>query len=254
MKRESTPYKALCTEFYELDKPFAPKDALECFLEFAKEADGPILEPMCGTGSFLIPLLEKGYSVSGFDYSAHMLEVCRKKCATKGLTPRLTEATFETFRSQEMFELIFIPSGSFCLLTDPKQVLQALNFVSNRLAPKGKFVFDIMTTAAVSPSQGTWKGRWIDRGDGSKIVINTLSYFDELSRIENTLCRYELWEKNQIIQTEVEDFKVRLYESMEIEQLLAEANLTIVGKWQAEPYKKIKAHDTNAVILYECVK
>lgn len=46
MNRESTPYKALCTEFYELDKPFASKEALEWYLEYAKEANGPILEPM----------------------------------------------------------------------------------------------------------------------------------------------------------------------------------------------------------------
>ncbi len=254
MNQESTPYKALCTEFYELDKPFAPKEALEWYLEYAKEANGPILEPMCGTGRFLIPLLEEGYSVSGFDYSSHMLEVCRKKCAARGLKPTLAEATFETFSSQEIYKLIFIPSSSFCLLTEQSQVIQALNFVSNRLAPTGKFIFEIETIAAVTPSQGSWKGRWVNREDGSKIVINTLSCFDELSRIETILCRYELWEKNHISRIEVEDFKLRLYETSEIEQLLGQENLKIVGKWQAEPYIKTEANHTNPVILYECMK
>ena len=87
MNLESTPYKTLCTQFYELDKPFAPKEALGWYLNHAKEANGPILEPMCGTGRFLLPLLEKGYSVTGFDYSPDMLEICRKKCEAQGLKP-----------------------------------------------------------------------------------------------------------------------------------------------------------------------
>lgn len=254
MHKESIPYRALCTEYYDLDKPFAPEDALQRYLRYAEEANGPILEPMCGTGRFLIPLLEKGYSVSGFDYSSYMLEVCRKKCAVRGLTPMVTEATFETFSSQEIYKLIFIPSSSFCLLTDPKQVVNALNFVFNRLAPKGKFVFEIETTAAVSQAQGCWKGGWVNRGDGSKIVINTLSCFDEFSHVETILCRYELWEKNHITRTEVEDFRLKLYEPSEIEQLLAQANFKVVEKWQAEPYVKLEATDASPVILYECIK
>jgi SAM-dependent methyltransferase len=255
MNRESTPYKALCTEFYELDKPHAPKKALEWYLEYAKEANGPILEPMCGTGRFLIPILEEGYPASGFDYSSHMLDVCRKKCAIRGLTPKLTEATFETFSSREKYKLIFIPSGSFCLLTNPKQIIQALNFVSNRLDPKGKFVFEVETTAAVSQAQGFWKGRWVNREDGSKILVNTLSCFDEIFRIETILCRYELWEKNHITQTEVEDFRLKLYECLEIEQLLAQENFKVVGKWQAEPYYvKVEATNATPMILYECIK
>jgi 2-polyprenyl-3-methyl-5-hydroxy-6-metoxy-1,4-benzoquinol methylase len=113
MAKESVPYRGLCTEFYELDKPSAPVDALGCYMYYAKEAQGKILEPMCGTGRFLIPLLEQGYSVTGFDYSPHMLNVCRQKCKDRGLTPTLLEATFETFSLVETYDLIFIPSGSF---------------------------------------------------------------------------------------------------------------------------------------------
>ncbi len=86
---------------------------------------------------------------------------------------------------------------------------------------KENLFFEIETIAAIGQSQGCWKGRWVNREDGSKIVINTLSCFNELSRIETILCRYEAWEKNHITQTEVEDFRLKLYEPLEIEQLLA---------------------------------
>lgn len=254
MKKESIPYKALCTEYYELDKPHAPEDALRCYLKYAEEANGAILEPMCGTGRYLIPLLERGYSITGFDYSPYMLEVCRKKCHKLGLKASLEEASFKTFSFPGTYGLIFIPSSSFCLLTTHSEIEQALKFVSNRLNPGGKFVFEIETLKAVGESQGIWKGKWVNKPDGSKIVLNTHSQFDSATRIETVLCRYELWEGNEIKCTEVEDFRLKLYEPTEMVLLIERHGMKVIGKWQAEPHSKIKANDSSAVILYECIK
>lgn len=43
-------YNDLCTKFYEADKPRAPKAALDFYMEYARKANGKILEPMCGSG------------------------------------------------------------------------------------------------------------------------------------------------------------------------------------------------------------
>jgi len=254
MNKESIPYRALCTEYYELDKPKAPEDALQCYLRYAEEAQGPILEPMCGTGRFLVPLLERGYAVTGFDSSPHMLEVCRRKCKEQGLTTTLLEASFETSLLLETYSLIFIPSGSFCHLITPQHVTQALTFIVNRLRSGGKFVFEVETLGAIREPQGGWSGKWVNKPDGSKIVMSILSRFDAISRVETGLFRYELWEKNAITQIEVEDYHVRHYEPAEIEQLLRQHGLKVIGKWQAEPHSRIEAIDTADVILYECVK
>lgn len=254
MNKKSPPYRGLCTEFYELDKPNPPEDALHCYLEYAKEAHGKILEPMCGTGRFLVPLLEKGYSVTGFDYSPHMLHVCREKCKKQGLIATLIEATFETFSLSETYDLIFIPSGSFGHLITPAQVGSALTFISNRLNHAGKFVFEVETLQSIREPQGVWRGRWVNKLDGSKIVMSVLSRFDVHSRIETGLFRYELWEGNAISRTEVEDYHVRHYEPREIERLLEQHGFKVVGRWQAEPHSRTKASDGTPVILYECVK
>ncbi len=50
-------------------------------------ANGPILEPMCGTGRFLLPLIEDGFDVHGFDASDHMLGVLHAKAKPKNLKP-----------------------------------------------------------------------------------------------------------------------------------------------------------------------
>lgn len=254
MHKESVSYRALCTEYYELDKPYVPEDALKCYLSYAEEAKGPILEPMCGTGRFLIPLLEHGYSVTGFDSSPYMLDVCRKKCRERGLTTPLLDATFETCSLSELYRLIFIPSGSFGHLITSQQVSQALAFISNHLSPGGKFVFEVETLQAIREPQNVWRGRWVNKPDGSKIVMSILSQFDAVSRVETGLFRYELWEANSIVLTEVEDYQVRHYEPAEIEGLLKRHGLQVIGKWQAEPHQRIEAGDKAPVIMYECVK
>lgn len=253
MRKESTPYQALCTQYYDLNKPTAPEDALLCYLKYAQEARGPILEPMCGTGRFLIPFLKKGLEVTGFDDSTAMLDVCKKKCYENSLPATLFKANFETFVPQNIFNLIFIPSASFCLLTDPKQISQALRSISNWLRVGGKFVFEIETLRAANTSPGIWKGNWVNLHDGSQIVLSTLSLFDARSSTETTLCRYELWEKNSISLTEVETFLIKLYDPDEMEYLLNQHGFHIIGRWQTETEKK-EARADASIIMYECQK
>jgi hypothetical protein len=84
--------------------------------------------------------------------------------------------------------------------------------------------------------------------------VNVLSKFDAISHVETGLFRYELWEGNEITRTEVEDYHVRHYEPLEIECLLSQHGLKVIGKWKAEPHSREQAIDSDNVILYECVK
>src|SRR6202008_4305523 len=110
--------------------------------------------------------------------------------------------------------------GSFGHLITSEQVNLALTFVAGRLKPGGKFVVEIETLKAIREPQDLWRGRWVAKPNGSKIVINILSRFDPITRVETGLFRYELWEENTISRTEVEDYHVRHYEPAEIEKLL----------------------------------
>lgn len=245
-KYDSTPYQALCTDFYELDKPEPPSDEFALYSKYAQEAKGPILEPMCGSGRFLIPLLKKGFDITGFDLSAHMLKLCQEKAEKAKLPLRVSLNSFESFSSPQLFQLIFIPVGSFCLLTQKAHAESALSKTRSLLAEDGKFVFEIDTLNCIDDSQGDWKGKWIDKNDGSTLVLNTLTRFDEKSRIQHSLCRYELWENNQITRTEVEDFRVRLYAPEEMEQILNHNGFKVNDQ---------KASEKNAeTVIFECTK
>ncbi|MFV7789733.1 hypothetical protein ACNO6Z_02635 [Aliarcobacter lanthieri] len=71
-------YGKLSSEVYELDKPIGSSFGdVEYYLSRLKDIKGPILEPATGTGRILIPLVEAGLDVSGFDLSNEMLDICK---------------------------------------------------------------------------------------------------------------------------------------------------------------------------------
>ncbi|MBN2532855.1 MAG: hypothetical protein JXB88_08190 [Spirochaetales bacterium] len=66
-------YGKLCTIIYDLDKPMAGEKELSLYKRFVNSKDDPILESMCGSGRFYIPLLKQGYNISGFDLSDEIM-------------------------------------------------------------------------------------------------------------------------------------------------------------------------------------
>lgn len=248
----STAYQKLCTEYYEIDKPEGPKEGVAYYLQQAVQAKSPILEPMCGTGRFLIPIAKAGLDITGFDLSSHMLNVCKEKCKQAKLQAKISKDSFETFSPPTLFGLIFIPTSSFCLLTDPAQASFALKKIHSWLAPTGKFIVEVDTILCKSHPEGIWKGSWVGKSDGSRVVLNTMANFDKQSKIDQVLCRYELWEKNKITKTEVEDFRVRLYDLEEIESLLQSHKFKVVKK--LVPYTLESPDQNSESVVYECLK
>lgn len=58
-KMKQNYYGSLCTELYELLHKEAPREELDFYLSYA-EKDKKILEVMCGSGRFLVPVHGSG--------------------------------------------------------------------------------------------------------------------------------------------------------------------------------------------------
>jgi SAM-dependent methyltransferase len=246
-------YRRLCTEFYELDKPHAPENELAFYAVYAINAGGPIFEPMCGTGRFLIPLLEHGLDVDGLDASEHMLAVCQQKCLTKNLHPKLYQQFLHEFVSDKKYNLIFIPTGSLGLITRALEIKKCLAILYDLLLPNGKLVFEVETLHAVPKELGAWQtaGRSHITADKSKLILSTLSTYDAATQILKTVWRYQLIKENKILVTENEDFQVRLYQQYEMDECLKEAGFQDIVRFNSH---SPETRDNNEVIIYECVK
>ncbi len=210
MNKQNT-YLNLCTQVYDLSKPRPPEDAYAFYRSYAIEAKGPILEPMCGTGRFLLPLLRAGFDIDGFDASEHMLEALRAKSGD--LKPNIWQGFAEDLAVAKKYNLIFIPCGSFGLITDLEIAKLALKKFYNHLNQNGILLFEGETLKS-APALGVWRGSSWHKQDGSFIIANYVA------NLVNDICvctqKYELVKNNRIISTEVEEMKIRLYDDPEV--------------------------------------
>lgn len=249
MKKLNT-YLSLCTQVYDLSKPNPPEDAYVFYRDYVMNAKGPILEPMCGTGRFLLPLLEEGFDVHGFDASEHMLEALHAKARDKNLKPVVWKGFVEDFKKPERYKLIFIPSGSFGLITSPEAIRAALKTFYDHLTDDGILLFEGETSHAV-PSLNIWRGSVWHKLDKQMIILSQLATLKD--NVCHSIGKYELVQNNNVIHTEVEELKVRVYEPSELTKILNSCDFNNV--------RLIKAFDNNTTpdihdetIVYECRK
>ena len=245
-------YLDLCTQVYEISKPAPPKDAYDFYLSYAKEANGPILEPMCGTGRFLLPMLAAGFKIEGFDASEAMLNALHTKARAQNLKPNVWQGFVESTNPAKKYSLIFIPTGSFGLITDLQAIKISLQTIYSQLNENGVFIFETETLNAVPKELGVWRGSIWRRPDDKVILLS------QLATLETPICysigKYELIESNHIIQTEIEEYKIRLYDDTSfLLNLLREIGFKEVKLLKA--FNRTASPDEgDETILYECRK
>jgi SAM-dependent methyltransferase len=246
-------YGTLSSEFYDLDKPEAPPDAFDFYAGLARSMHGPIHEPMCGTGRFLLPLLAEGLDISGSDSSKAMLGKCRERAQKRGLAPELSEQPLQLLKCARPPQLIFIPSGSFGLLLDDALVKQALERVYSVLAPGGTFVVEAELLQSAPPEMsGVWGGRWVEREDGAKLLLSWLTQYSGAANITTSIHRYELVKDGQVLATEYDDFRVRSYESGEFQALLSAAGFCEIQP--LSPYGGGPSDEHDDAVVFCCRK
>lgn len=250
--RKLDTYQSLCTEVYDLSKPNAPHEAYQFYRSYAVETKGPILEPMCGTGRFLLPLAEEGFDVYGFDASQPMLEKLYAKAETKSLKPSVWHGFIEDLNQSNQYQLIFIPSGSFGLITEKADIQKSLKTIYNHLDDNGIFVFEAETPHAVPKELGIWRGSRWPKEDGKFILLSQLALLDK--DVCYSIGKYELINRNRVIQTEVEEYKIRIYHEPSFLLNL----LTTVGFSQVRLIKAFNSEaspdETDKSIVFECRK
>lgn len=245
-------YLGLCTEFFDLDKPVPTAEEYQFFRHYITQSCGPILEPMCGTGRYLIPYTQEGFDIEGFDASPFMLNALHAKCKQHTITPTVWEQFLEQVSSTKQYDLIFIPDSSFCLFLNTTHIITCLKKIYALLKTGGTFVFDLETIYATPDKVGVWQGKAYQKSDGSTIMCSVLPLPTE-NNIATAMCRYELFDKTEIIKTEMEYFQIKLYHPEEMEILLKEAGFSQIKKIAAYNHTATPSvHDYT--IVYECIK
>lgn len=142
-------YGSLAAWVYHLDKPIGHSFGdIEFYRERLKECRGPVLEPAVGNGRVLLPLLEVGHDMHGFDASPEMIDYCRSECAARSFAPKLDLQRFEAFKAERAFDAIILPAGSFQLIVDAAVARDVLRRFHEALRPSGRLIVDLDPVSA----------------------------------------------------------------------------------------------------------
>src|SRR5690625_1548552 len=213
-------YNKLSSEVYDFDKSIGHSFGdIEFYRERLATCQGKILEPCVGTGRILIPLLEKGLRVDGFDLSTEMLNICRTNCEQRGLQPNVFEGKMESFYLNEKYEAIIIPTGSFLLLHKREDSIKALKNLRHHLSDKGRLIIDIFFQTDLATNNSTTKTWQLNKNDTVTLESKVLEvdYVNQHTMSHN---RYEKWRDGQLLQTELEQFYLRWYGVEEFKSIL----------------------------------
>lgn len=134
-------------ELYDLVKQYGERGDTDFYVDFCREADGPVLELGCGTGRVLLPVARAGVEITGLDLSSYMLEKCREKLAEEPVEVRervtLIQGSMTDFDLDDEFAAVIIPFRTLQHLIEVKDQIDCLRRICAHLEPGGRLAFDV---------------------------------------------------------------------------------------------------------------
>ncbi|MDR0228825.1 MAG: class I SAM-dependent methyltransferase [Flavobacteriaceae bacterium] len=222
-------YGTLASWVYHIDKPIGRTFGdVEYYIDRLQKCTGKILEPAVGNGRFLVPLLEQGLQVNGFDASQEMLSFCREECEKRDLHTVLRNERFDTFILDEQYDAIVIPAGSFQLITDVEVALNVLKRFKKVLKEGGRLLIDLSPLSALS--EAPMNARQWDVPNGILTLTESRVETNYLTQTTLSQLRYEHWDnQNGLVQSELDFFALRFWGIKEFELALKEAGFSSIS-------------------------
>ncbi len=245
-------YGNLSSYYYDLDAVHGAERELPFYRAYLERAHGPILEPMCGTGNFLIPFTKEGFALEGFDASHHMLKRLQEKAAAHGVKVYTRYGLLEELDYDNQYALIFIPNCSINLILDHAIVTRCLQNIYRALSQNGLFVCELLTNSVCSAidSNTTLKSRALP--DGSSITVETTTIRCDDDFLTSTH-RYSHLRDTSITATEDESYTLKLYDPAAFLALLHSIGFTTITQTRLYHHGE-KPHSDEDIIVFECRK
>ncbi len=210
---------------------------------------GPALDVGCGTGRLLVRYLAAGYDVDGVDTSADMLAICHQKAEARGLKAKLYQQAMQNLDLPRQYRMIFIPCGTFCLITDWNEAIQALRRIYAHLLPGGVLAFNLfwpfgdhapLSDKSQNPD-GAWNPMWTNTlPDGREVAQHyRLLRVDRVEQVLYAHRRYRLIEDGQVVGEEIFAANERIYLKHEVVLMLEKAgfhDIQVTGNWTDEAF------------------
>lgn len=219
-------YGSIAAEIYDIDKPFGALPDTAFYLSLLEGVKGPVLEPACGSGRTLIPLLEAGHEAAGFDPSPEMLDSCRRRCAERGLAPRLSQQSFADFTYDEAFAAIVVPAGSFGLIAEFGAAVATMKRFADHLAQGGRLIVDIQPLAGLA-ARGEDLRSWTAANGDLLTLEGKVTGVDWQAQTIARRYRYERWRDHDLVESQIDTMVIRHWGREEFALALQECGFRV---------------------------
>ena len=120
----------------EIHRPADVSEGLDMLVQLA--AGGRALELGIGTGTFALPLADRGVEIHGIDSSSAMVERLRSKKGGEAMP--VTIGDFADVNVEGTFSLVFIVSNTFFMLNSQEEQIRCFENVTSHLDESGVFL------------------------------------------------------------------------------------------------------------------
>ena len=239
-------YGKLSTLYYDLSKPFPPKVELDFYFRELQSTKGKVLEPMCGSGRFLLPLAAQGIKIEGFDKSPQMIQACISHLSESKIPAEVFHSDFREYSPNSKYGVVLIPSGSFGLLKDVEERLIALEKILSWLETDGFLIMEIETPAAL-PIAGKWEGKAYSLNEGYEITISG-NCLTTSTGYKNEII-YKLLSNGEVLEEEHEDFEMNLTSHENVLKLLEDVGFSRIETFPPfDPARNVSELETSFIV------
>lgn len=169
------------------------------FMNETRNANGEILELMCGTGRASIPLLKAGRKMVCVDYSAGMLDVFRKKISRMNYIVELINMNVTELKLNKKFDFIFLPFHSLSEIISKELQIKALIKIAEHLNKDGIFICSLQNPLIrLKTADGTLRilGKF-DLSENRNMIISYMNRYDENTKLVSGYQFYEIFDGNK---------------------------------------------------------
>ncbi len=186
-----------------------------------------ILDLGCGTGNHMIPLLKRGYQVTGADSSPAMLTIAQEKINKAGEQAELIRASLQSFDRRRKFDVIICMFSVMDYIIKDQHLKNTFQNVMRHMKKSSLFIFDFWNTSAVENYYSPQKRQIFHEGNKTieRSSITRIKPIKNICEVQYT-CRMKEnghWQKSF-----KERHVVRYFTIREIISLLLQAKMKIL--------------------------
>lgn len=236
------------SDYYDLqEEPFPD---VQFYLQHVTP-ETEVLELGCGTGRVLIPLAATCRKVTGVDYSADMIDKCRRKI--KGVNVDVSKAALSVgdvtrLDMGQKFDLVIAPFRVMQALETDEEVDGFLATVKRHIAPGGSAILNVFhPNKDKQELRDNWAKpdemiRWEKMlPDGQKVVHSEIyRRIDKENLVLFPELIYRKYQGTKLVDEFVQKIKMRCYYPDEFLNLMDDSGFAVVQKWggyRGEPYE-----------------